>query len=385
MSRTRRYLTKRLFDCHSNRWQQTVALVLLLGLPAACLAQPLTESLLVPSNSRSAAYQQLSDDVDSLSKQLGIVRRAVRLARSTVVHLEAEKVSRTGRGSKPVHEAGAGIVIQVDNKFYVMTNRHVILGTPVNRIAIRAADGAKLTPTKVWADQATDIAVIAVAELGLIAARIGDSDQVEIGEFVLAVGSPFGLSQSVTYGIISAVGRRDLELGDRMLKYQDFLQTDAAINPGNSGGPLLNLKSEVIGINTAIASASGGSEGIGFTIPINMVIRVVERLLEHGHVPRAFLGVNLDENFSTFDAKRLGVGTGARVSGVIPNTPASVARLQVDDVIIAFDGARIRDDNHLINRVSLTPIGKTVNVLVFRRGSQITVTLKVADRNHFES
>ena len=135
-----------------------------------------------------------------------------------------------------------------------------------------------MTPTKVWADQATDIAVIAVAELGLIAARIGDSDQVAIGEFVLAVGSPFGLSQSVTYGIISAVGRRDLELGDRMLKYQDFLQTDAAINQGNSGGPLIGIRSNrVIGINTATYSKSR-SEGIGFAVPMFYACRVFDLL-----------------------------------------------------------------------------------------------------------
>lgn len=384
MRRTRWYLSKLLFDRQSYALRAMVALVFLVGWPTSSVAQ-LLPSFPGDSDARADSYQQLSDDVDSLSKQLGIVRRAVRLARPTIVHIEAEKISRTGRTNKPIHEAGAGIVIKVDSEFFVMTNRHVILGTPIKRIEIRTADGAKLTPRQVWSDQATDIAVIAVTERRLVAARIGDSDQIEIGDFVLAVGSPFGLSQSVTYGIISAVGRRDLELGDRMLKYQNFLQTDASINPGNSGGPLLNLKSEVIGINTAIASASGGSEGIGFTIPINMAVKVVERLLEHGHVPRAFLGVNLDEDFSPFEAKQLGVETGARVSGVIPNTPASIARLQVNDVIIAFDGTRIRDDNHLINRVSLTPIGKTVSVQVYRSGSQMTVTLQVADRNEFES
>jgi serine protease Do len=326
----------------------------------------------------------LSSDVDALSKQLGIVRRAVKLARPTVVHIEAEKATRS-RSKRPIHEAGSGVIIQVDTTFYVVTNRHVIDGTPIDRIEIRGADGAWLTPKKVWSDPETDIAVISVSEKDLTAARIGDSDQIDIGDFVLAVGSPFGLSQSVTYGIISAVGRRDLELGDHGLKYQNFLQTDASINPGNSGGPLLNLKSEVVGINTAIASASGGSEGIGFTIPINMVVRIVERLLEHGHVPRAFLGVNLDDDFSPFEARRLGVGLGARVSGVIPQTPAAVAKLQVDDVILRFDGTPIRDDNHLINRVSLTPIGKSVGVTINRAGKQVELKIRVADRSEFES
>lgn len=360
------------------------ASLLLIGLvllPQSSQAQFLTDALTLDAESRAASYQELSNDVDALSKQLGIVRRAVKLARPTVVHLEAEKSSRNGRAA---HEAGSGVIVQVDESFYIVTNRHVIQGTPVNRIEIRGADGAFLTPQRVWSDPETDIAVIAVAEKNLIAARIGDSDKVEIGDFVLAVGSPFGLSQSVTYGIISAVGRRDLELGDRGLKYQNFLQTDASINPGNSGGPLLNLKSEVVGINTAIASASGGSEGIGFTIPINMVVQVVERLLEHGHVPRAFLGVNLDDDFTPFEARRLGVALGARVSGVIPQTPAAEAKLQIDDVIVKFDGKPIRDDNHLINRVSLTPIGKTVGVVIYRGGRELSLKIRVADRSEFE-
>lgn len=369
---------------------RTTLLIALLSyaLSATSQAQFLTDAMVLDSESRAESradsYEKLSADVDALSKQLGIVRRAVKLARPTVVHIEAEKATRS-RSNRPVHEAGSGVIIQVDTAFYIVTNRHVIDGTPINRIEIRSADGAWLTPKKVWSDAETDIAVISVSEKGLTAARIGDSDDMDIGDFVLAVGSPFGLSQSVTYGIISAVGRRDLELGDHGLKYQNFLQTDASINPGNSGGPLLNLKSEVVGINTAIASASGGSEGIGFTIPINMVVRVVERLLEHGHVPRAFLGVNLDDDFSPFEARRLGVRLGARVSGVIPQTPAAVAKLQVDDVILRFDGTPIRDDNHLINRVSLTPIGKSVVVTIYRGGAQVDLKIRVADRSEFES
>jgi serine protease Do len=377
---TSNHLSSTRFACRTT----LVIALFSLAIPAPSRAQFLTEAVGADSESRADSYEKLSSDVDALSKQLGIVRRAVKLARPTVVHIEAEKATRS-RSKRPIHEAGSGVIIQVDTTFYVVTNRHVIDGTPIDRIEIRGADGAWLTPKKVWSDPETDIAVISVSEKDLTAARIGDSDQIDIGDFVLAVGSPFGLSQSVTYGIISAVGRRDLELGDHGLKYQNFLQTDASINPGNSGGPLLNLKSEVVGINTAIASASGGSEGIGFTIPINMVVRIVERLLEHGHVPRAFLGVNLDDDFSPFEARRLGVGLGARVSGVIPQTPAAVAKLQVDDVILRFDGTPIRDDNHLINRVSLTPIGKSVGVTINRAGKQVELKIRVADRSEFES
>src|SRR5205085_10072275 len=159
---------------------------------------------------------------------------------------------------------------------------------------------------------------------GLIAARIGDSSKVEIGDFVLAVGSPFGLSHSVTYGIISAKGRRDLELGDDSVRFQDFMQTDAAINPGNSGGPLINLRGEVVGMNTAIASSSGGNEGIGFTIPINMVMIIARQLVERGTVIRAYLGVALDSKFGPATAMSVGLmrPRGTRVTRITPGSPA---------------------------------------------------------------
>jgi serine protease Do len=237
-----------------------------------------------------------------------------------------------------------------------------------------------------WSDRATDIAVIEVADRPLTAARLGDSDRVDIGDFVLAVGSPFGLSHSVTFGIISAKGRRDLELGDDSLRLQDFLQTDAAINPGNSGGPLLNLRGEVIGINTAIASASGGSEGIGFAIPINMAMAVAEQLLEKGRVERAYLGVQLDSQFTLEKALASGLPrrVGAYVTGVTPGSPAQRGQIQPGDVIVSYDGVVIEDDNHLVNRVGLTPVGKEVVVEIIRNGLPVTLRLVVESRSQYE-
>src|SRR5438552_3112620 len=163
------------------------------------------------------------------------------------------------------------------------------------------------TREQLYAELATDVAIMATTTEGLVPARLGDSSKLEIGDFVLAVGSPFGLSHSVTYGIISAKGRRDLRLGDDGVQYQDFLQTDAAINPGNSGGPLLNLRGEVIGLNTAIASTSGANEGIGFAIPINMVMVIADQLIERGMVVRAFIGVRFDSTFGPTEAAQLGM------------------------------------------------------------------------------
>jgi serine protease Do len=190
----------------------------------------------------------------------------------------------------------------------------------------------------------------------------------------------------VTYGIISAKGRRDLSLGSEGLKFQDFLQTDAAINPGNSGGPLMNLRGEVVGINTAIASSSGGNEGIGFTIPINMASVVATQLVTQGKVTRAFLGVHLDSRFGPDAAARLGlpVSYGARVTGITPKSPADGSDVKIGDVILQFNGVRIEDDNHLVNLVSLTPVGQEVNVVVYREGKTHSVKVKVGYRSDYE-
>jgi serine protease Do len=208
----------------------------------------------------------------------------------------------------------------------------------------------------------------------------------DVGDFVLAVGSPFGLTNSVTFGIISAKGRRDLRLNDAAVRFQDFLQTDAAINPGNSGGPLVNLHGEIIGINNAIASMSGRNEGIGFAIPINMFMIVGRQLIETGKVTRAFLGVNLNSKFGPAMAAELGLPRpiGAHITSITPNSPAVAANLQVGDVILEFNHTVVENDAHLVNLVSLTPVGKTVSLLIFRDRKPVTVTVEVSDRSKFE-
>ena len=230
-----------------------------------------------------------------------------------------------------------------------------------------------MRPQKVWTDASTDVAVMKIDRPGLISAQLGNSDQMDIGDFVLAVGSPFGLSHSVTYGIISAKGRRNLELGSKEIEIQDFFQTDAAINPGNSGGPLLNLRGQLVGINTAIASNSGGNEGIGFSIPINMAMTVAEQLVTRGKLLRSYLGVQLEVGFDSLTAHRLGLpsATGALVKSIIPSSPAQRMDLQVGDVIVEFDGVRIENDGHLVKTVGLTPVGRNVNVIFYRDGKRL--------------
>ncbi|MBX7167633.1 MAG: trypsin-like peptidase domain-containing protein [Pirellulales bacterium] len=336
---------------------------------------------------RAQLYAALERDSAHLAQEQQVLKRVAKLVAPTVVHIEAHKTDRLSRrpGEADIEEAGSGVMVNFDEKFYVLTNRHVVRDTSTGRIDINLADGRQLHPLRVLEDPDTDVAVLPVAGSDLVSAKLGDSNQLEIGDFVLAVGSPFGLSHSVTYGIISAKGRRDLELGDEGVRLQDFLQTDAAINPGNSGGPLINLRGEVIGINTAIASNSGGNEGIGFSIPINMVHRVAAQLIEHGTVAKAFLGVNLEAKFNAEMAARLGLPRrqGALITSITANSPAAEAHLQPDDVVLAFDGVRVEDGDHLINMVNLCEVGRTVPLVVFRQKQTLTVNVTVGNRRTF--
>ena len=344
----------------------------------------------VSEEKREELYRLLDQQAEILEKQAAVVKTVAKLIGPTVVHIEAEVRNRTslqyGRGQH-AEEAGSGVIIQWKGKHFVLTNRHVIRGAPSNGIKVNLADGRRIYPSTVWNDPETDVAVLAVKAPQLVAARLGKSSKMEIGDFVLAVGSPFGLSHSVTYGIISAKGRRDLELGSASVVFQDFLQTDAAINPGNSGGPLINLRGEVIGINTAIASNSGGNEGIGFAIPIDMFMFVATQLIDTGKVSRAFLGVNLDSRFGPAVAAEVGLPRplGARVNGITPDSPAEAAKLQLGDVILQFNGIPVEDDGHLVNLVSLTPVGKKVPLVIFRDRTPITVNVELADRGKFKS
>ena len=315
-----------------------------------------------------------------------LMAKVARLTSPSVVHIQSERDS-LGKGR--IEETGSGVLMTSPKLagHFVVTNRHVIAEAELRDISIHLYDGRVLNPERVWADRATDIAVLQVNADGLYAARWGDSDSLEIGHIVLAMGSPFGLSQSLTFGIVSAKGRRSLKLdADSAVLNQDFLQTDAAINPGNSGGPLIDLHGRVVGINTAIASNSGGNEGIGFSIPSNLARRVVDQLLEHGTVQRAYLGVKLDPDFDAATARRFRLDRrrGARVLEVYPNTPASSANLQFNDVILSFNGIDVQDENHLINLVSLTPVGRRVRVVVWRDSQRMTLEVLLADRSELE-
>jgi serine protease Do len=269
---------------------------------------------------------------------------------------------------------GTGVIVSEDG--YILTNNHVVRGA--DEVEVILSTNRRLKAKIVGTDKATDVAVLKVSAKGLAAARLGSSENMEVGDWVLAIGSPFGLDQTVTAGIVSAKGRANVGITD----YEDFIQTDAAINPGNSGGPLVNLKGEVIGINTAIASRSGGSSGVGFAIPSDMVRRVMESILDNGRVDRGWLGVgiqDLDEDL----ARSFGLKStrGALVSGVLPAGPAAKAGLKSGDVLLKVAGQEVRDANHLRHLVAGIEPKKKVRLEVFREKQSIEVEVTIGLRD----
>ena len=341
----------------------------------------------MPAAERERLYEQAARDADLLEAQGRQLRRLTDLLRPAVVHIDATKpLARPRSGKTTENEAGSGVIAQMAGLTVVITNRHVVNRSTLEDITIRLDDGRELTPTRLWSDPGTDIAVLDIEADDLQPARLAEGDTIRIGDTVLAIGSPFGLSHSVTLGIVSAKGRRDLELGEGNVKFQDFIQTDAAINPGNSGGPLVNLRGEVVGLNTCIASNSGGSEGIGFAIPIPMVMFVAQQLIEHGTVPRAYLGVALDKKFEQHEADRLGMvrPVGTRVETITRGAPADVAGIHPDDVILEYEGRPVEDDDHLMSMVGMTPLDSVVELTIFRNRERLPIRMKVASRKDFE-
>lgn len=349
-----------------------------------------------PSNPRQRddQYAQIAQEVDLIERQHSLLRRVVRLVGPTVVHIEAikeepfaDRGTNSGKSdlrsvkaeNRKIEEAGSGVIVQIGNNNYVITNRHVVHAASLQNIKVETVAGAMLKPIRVWEDASTDIAVIDINRNNLPIAKIADSRQIEMGDFVFAVGSPFGLNHSVSYGIISAKGRRNLELGSKAIVYQDFIQTDAAINPGNSGGPLMNLRGEVVGINTAIASNSGGNEGIGFSIPINLAMAVAKQLVENGELQRSYLGVSVERAFNSEHTVAPGTARprGAFVKVIKPNSPAELAGLRYGDVILEFDGSQVENDEHLVQMVGLTEMSKPVEVILMRDGRQMRVAVQL--------
>lgn len=271
---------------------------------------------------------------------------------------------------------GSGVIIRKDG--YILTNAHVIRGA--SNITVIPFKGKPFKEARVIGmDTRSDLAVIKIGPgsppVPLQEAVLGNSDAAQVGSWAIAVGNPYGFQSTVTVGVISGKGR---ELYGGGSAYQNLIQTDASINPGNSGGPLVNIDGEVIGINTAIASPSGGSVGIGFAVPVNLARRVVAELIEKGRVTRAWIGVYLQELTPEL-ASRFGVGEGVLVGDVIPGSPAEEAGIVSGDVIVACDGEAVASPGRLTEKVSATPVGGTVLLKILRKGKEIPIQIKTRE------
>ena len=268
---------------------------------------------------------------------------------------------------REVQSAGSGVIVDAENG-YILTNHHVVSGA--EKIQISLINETTLDAEVIGSDPATDIALLKVEANDLTDIIIGESDAVEVGDFVIAIGNPFGLGNTVTSGIVSALGRTGISESG----YEDFIQTDASINPGNSGGALVNMKGELVGINSAIISRSGGNVGIGFAVPSEIAQSIMSQILDFGEVRRGLLGVSI-QTIDKESAEILGVNTesGALISAIEPGSAAEKAALKVDDIIIKVDDEKITTSRELANAIGLKGSGDTV-IIEYMRGSDILKT-----------
>jgi serine protease Do len=268
--------------------------------------------------------------------------------------------------------AGSGFIISPDGQ--ILTNYHVV--GDADRVTVKLNDGREFTAKTIGTDQPSDVAVIKIEAKDLPVLRLGDSDAMEVGDWVIAAGNPFGLTETITVGVVSAKGRSRLGIAD----FEDFIQTDAAINPGNSGGPLIDLQGEAIGVNTAIASRSGGYMGIGFAIPSNMVKAVKDQLVTSGKVVRGYLGVRIQElTRALAQSMHLDTTEGVLVADVSKDSPAAKAGLKRGDVILSFNGHPASDPGQLRNLVAMTAPGTKVPVQLLRDNKKRDVTIELGE------
>ncbi|MEL7024235.1 MAG: Do family serine endopeptidase [Pseudomonadota bacterium] len=344
-------------------------------------------AVLIATSFTAPSYAALPASVDGQS--LPSLAPIVDEVSSAVVNIQVRGVVNQ-RGGRPdpfreffgmpapntpreMRSAGSGVIVDAQNG-YILTNEHVIANA--DEIEVTLQDGTSFSATVVGKDEGTDIAVLKADVSGLVDIRIGNSDQTRVGDFVIAIGNPFGLDHTVTSGIVSALGRNGIGDG-----YEDFIQTDASINPGNSGGALVNLAGELVGINSAIISRSGGNVGIGFAIPSNMAKSIMSQILEFGDVRRGLLGVSIVD-ITASDAESMGLSaTGAIVSAINPGSAAERAGIEVNDIITEVNGKKIDDATELRNTIGLMRAEDEVEITAVREGKTLRFDAKLDDMN----
>ena len=363
----------------------------LLVAPHSAAIGPISTCQAAEEQSENILTEQERTQLMTLSRA---IRRVAQSVRSSVVHIEVKEFIKRGesgpqsqipeelreqwrrrfgdrmpfffeRPPAPTERTrkGIGSGIIFDNKGHILTNNHVVEGA--DKVEVTTTEGEEFDAELIGTDPLTDMAVLKIKAKGLKPARFGDSDKIEVGDLVIAVGNPFGFDYSVTLGIISAKGRHGMRLG--RIYYQNFLQTDAAINPGNSGGPLVNIQGEVVGVNTAIVTQTGQYAGVSFAIPASLARKIADILIKEGEVTRGWLGVQIQE-MSTGLAKSFGLDDteGALITEVVPDSPAAKAKFKAGDIILEMNGEPIKNPNQLQQLVTFTPPETKVTFKVWR-------------------
>ncbi|SPJ15276.1 putative periplasmic serine endoprotease DegP-like [Syntrophobacter sp. SbD2] len=379
-----------MFKRISNSFNKRFGIKTIMGVGLACALTGLLASGMFDSIGRAAAepgviHSQTGTELPVITSPFTALAEK---CTPSVVNVKVTKVEKTGFGEmqipwapfgdffnhprfpqdRTVQGAGSGVIISKDG--YILTNNHVVEGA--KELTVTLADKGEFKAQIVGEDPKTDLAIVKIdAGENLPAANIGDSDQIKVGDWVLAIGNPFGLGDTVTSGIVSGKGRV-IGAGP----YDDFIQTDASINPGNSGGPLFNMKGEVIGINTAIIS---GGQGIGFAIPVNTAKPLIPELEAKGEVTRGYLGANIQSITPDLSkALKMEQSKGALVAEVVPDGPADKAGIKAGDVIVSFDGKAVHDSHDLPAMVAATAIGRQVPITLIRNGKEIQIAAVIA-------
>ena len=336
------------------------------NLSMKCILFVVTLFCLLPYSGEAGILEQVENELVELADKVrpAVVSLSPYIAKGAI----GDGLPNKGRPAN----AGAGVVYNAE-KGLIVTNSHVVRN--VNKIKVTFKDGREIIGEVLGADEDTDLAVIHVlSKMPLAEVKFGDSSKVRVGQLVVAVGNPYGLNDTTTFGIISGLKRENVNLS----RYEDFLQTDASINPGNSGGPLLNIKGEVIGINTAIINYA---QSIGFSIPSNMVKHVVEQLVSHGEVHRGWLGVGIDPVSEEAAKKANGkLGVGVIINSVFEGDPADLAGLKVGDIILKIGGSDVNSPNKMIRVIGAITPGQTINLDILRDGKPRMVPIKLESR-----
>ena len=353
---------------------------------------------------------QTTDDLEQMIRGSKTRAALVQNVQKAVVHIKVEKIVRSSDGrsfnnpmdlyndeffrrffpelnppknnqqqreqpNREFRQKGMGSGSIIDSEGYILTNHHVV--GEADRIIVVMHDGEEKDAKLVGTDPESDIAVIKIEGDGLPVLPMGDSEKILVGEDVIAVGNPFGLIQTVTYGIVSAKGRSNMGINE----YENFIQTDAAINPGNSGGPLVNLRGEIVGVNSAIFSQSGGYQGIGFAVPINMASKIMKDLIDKGSVSRGWLGVGIqDVSQDLAQAFKLKNTKGCLITAVMEDTPAQRAGMLKGDVVVRINDKLIQNSNHLRNEIANAGAFTEIDLELIREGKSINIKLKLDER-----